>query len=242
MTDLEHVEPAEPASPEPTPPTPAALFVSGVPRAGVSTVARTLNTDERIALATGRFTRVRDRVQPFHLQAEVFFAPTRHETGPISRRDLYEELRGRFDGGTVRYLGDVQDGYAVRLAVLMPRFPEGRFVVVHRPLSSVLTGDDASRAKTEASWRTTMESARAAAASPHGDRVFLLSSDRLALETAHLEALWSFLDLDVPDAVRQRVDGLRGRAAAEGPAVSDEKDELDRWAEARIAKQERRLR
>jgi glycosyltransferase involved in cell wall biosynthesis len=107
------------------------LFIAGCPRSGTSALTFLLNEHPQLAIGFERYKRLRAQLDPFHFKPQQFFSPVTAETD-IRGQLLYERLRARWEGGSVRLIGDKVPLYTRVLPQLIERFPGACVLVLVR--------------------------------------------------------------------------------------------------------------
>jgi hypothetical protein len=237
------------------------LFVGGCQRSGTTAMGHLLNVDERIVVGQERFKFLRTPPSILRFAPQIFFNPVPQETNGMNL-EMYDRLRRRWAAGGVRYLGDKNPSYVRGLETLEQTYPGCRLIMIVRDAIDVANSFHMRATNPRDHWperndhrvavRLWNDSLRMIKAHVLRGRSALFVVEYEALfagEEAHVDALYRFLELDVPDAMRERGAAMRDEwpqrrarpralpadAAAEVEAGRDR--DLEAWIRARIATQ-----
>ena len=193
------------------------LFIAGCGRSGTTALLHILNVDERIILGEERFKFAMDILTQDHFKEEHFFNPSPEETdlprNPLYARILYQWLHDKYLRGGVKYIGDKVPRYAYRLLYLDKMFPGCKILFLLRDLDAVASSFNVRAAATDDPWHpesdyreaikhwhnSMIQLRRFVAREDKCRRLFAVQYERFySGEKAYLEALYRFLDLELP--------------------------------------------
>lgn len=243
------------------------LFIGGCPRSGTTALVNYLNRDERMVVGMERFKYMRNDVRPESFDEDVFFYPLEEETNYRSAT-FYWSLLYKWRRGGVRIVGDKVPLYTYALPRLAQHFPDFRFVFLLRDLDAVANSfvararnpedknwpaDNDHRAALR-HWNESLARLRRFVGPDGDDRVFVVDYESMfGGDIEHLEALYSFVGLDLPREVRRSFVQSTGRWSSRGARESllgdpereelarGRDEELETWCRSLVRHQSRYL-
>jgi hypothetical protein len=111
------------------------LFVAGCQRSGTTAFADYMNRHPRVLVGVERYGRIPAKEITPELFAFERILDYREET--IRPREYYEALLSEKDEKSLKWIGDKNPNYVLRLNLLSKNNPGARFIVLHRPVEEV---------------------------------------------------------------------------------------------------------
>lgn len=188
------------------------LFVTGCARSGTTVTVDLLNSDPRVALGMERYKYRNGRLRKHHFMPPYFLNPTPDETNLLVP-DRYRALADKLTEGNVAILGDkvrIRNNIE-RISALIAELEDVRFLYMLRQLPGVASSynrraanprdvnwpetSDYRQAVTD--WNGSLRALRDLHDAGHGDRVLVVSYERLySDEAGQTDRLLGFMRLE----------------------------------------------